>query len=121
MCLSVEFNQGFVRRLVRQPDGLWLYGAFVQILLVASTCPIRGMLIDEAGPIYARGLADRTGFSEDEFSEALEALQHDALQLIEEHLITVGDDGQWEFPGSIDLLLEKRIRRCIGKELGPDD
>ena len=50
------------RRIMREPDGVEIYGAWCLIVQVASKCPERGTLINDHGePITAEDLADKCG------------------------------------------------------------
>jgi hypothetical protein len=62
------------RRLLRTPDGPAIYGAWVAILAVASKCPTRGVLADEAGPLSAADISLKCDFPEELIARALGVL-----------------------------------------------
>jgi hypothetical protein len=49
------------RRLLREKDGVALFGAWVLMVEVASKCPVRGVLADLDGPLDSLDLEDKTG------------------------------------------------------------
>lgn len=59
------------RKIMRQPDGSAIYGAWVLIVQVAAKCPSRGVLCDANGPLDASDLSLKTGCPEEVFIRAL--------------------------------------------------
>src|SRR3990167_2470140 len=66
-------GKGF-RRIIRLPDGIQIYGAWVLIVQVASKCPERGVLCDADGALSAEDLSDKTGCPRSIFDRALKVL-----------------------------------------------
>ncbi|MBE7465610.1 MAG: hypothetical protein HS116_19215 [Planctomycetes bacterium] len=66
-------GKGF-RRVMREPDGVAVYGAWNLMLQVASKCPKRGTLADEDGPLTALDLELKTGCPEAAFARAFTVL-----------------------------------------------
>ncbi len=62
------------RRLLREEDGMALFGAWVVILEVAAKCKTRGVLEDEEGPLTAEDIADATGAPAAAIQRAFEVL-----------------------------------------------
>ncbi len=71
------------RRLLREPDGAALFGAWVVILQVAAKCPTRGVLADGDGPLSAHDIADKTGFPPEVIERALEMLSSKGIGWLE--------------------------------------
>ena len=72
-------GRGF-RRLMKQSDGLAMFGAFVLIVEVASKMPKRGTLVDHDGiPISASDIADKTGADVSTIQKALQVLSHHTI------------------------------------------
>ena len=62
------------RRLIRQPNGMALYGAWCVILCVAAKSVTPGTLRDADGPLTAEDIADKSGAPADLISETLRIL-----------------------------------------------
>lgn len=62
------------RRLMKQPNGVALYGAWILIVAVAAKCPRRGVLAAVDGPLTADDLALKTDAPTEIFAEALRIL-----------------------------------------------
>ena len=62
------------RRLMRRPDGLAIYAAWILIVQVASKCRPRGVLADDTGPLTADDLAIKTDGPAETFATAMEVL-----------------------------------------------
>lgn len=62
------------RRLMREPNGAALYGAWSLVLSVAAKCPKRGTLADADGPLTAEDLELKTGCPATDFDAALSML-----------------------------------------------
>ncbi len=75
-------GKGF-RRLTRLGRKVEIFCAWTLILQVASKCPVRGTLGDENGPLTALDLEDMTGFPEEIFTLAFEALTSEKIGWIE--------------------------------------
>lgn len=60
------------RRVMKRPDGMQLYAAWVLIIAVAAKCPKRGVLATEDGPLTAEDIALKTGGNEDIINSALQ-------------------------------------------------
>lgn len=69
------------RRLMRLPDGMALFAAFILMLEIAAKMPVRGLLADEDGPLDAQDMADATGGDPKVFARALKALTDDELKI----------------------------------------
>lgn len=72
------------RRLVRQPNGLALYGAWHLILQVASKCPVRGTLADKDGPLSAFDIADKCSVGVEIIEDALKVLCSSEIGWVEQ-------------------------------------
>lgn len=96
-----------INRLKKLKNPQAMHGAFVEILQIASQCIYRGVLLDDDGPIGPRDLADKTGFPEKGFKEALEALSAPLVGLIKAYDIEPVD-GKWVLP---DEVLEWAVAR----------
>src|SRR5690349_12763589 len=70
-------GKGF-RRLLRQNNGMAIFGAFILMLEVSAKMPVRGVLADEDGPLDAKDLADATGGDESVFAQAIDVLTDDS-------------------------------------------
>lgn len=81
-----------LRRLMKMPDGLALYGAWVLIVQVASKCPKRGILADDDGPLTAEDIALKCNASEEQIQHALNVLSSQEIGWIECE--------RWEHAGS---------------------
>lgn len=82
-----------LRRLMRLPEGLEIFGAWNLILQVASKCPVRGVLADADGPLTAADIADKTGAPADKIHHALTVCSHDSIGWITTGS-TLPDDSQ---------------------------
>lgn len=60
------------RRIMRRPDGLSLYGAWILIVAVAAKCEPRGVLQSEDGPLTAEDIALKTGADEKAIFKAMQ-------------------------------------------------
>lgn len=60
------------RRIMRRPDGLAMYGAWVLIVAVAAKCEPRGVLQSEDGPLTAEDIALKTGADEKAILKAMQ-------------------------------------------------
>lgn len=75
-------GKGF-RRLMRRPDGLEIFGAWMLILQVASREEQRGVLEDQDGPLGFQEIADKTGAPEATIEKALQVLSSKEIGWIE--------------------------------------
>jgi hypothetical protein len=75
------------RRLMREKNGMEIYGAWMLILQVAAKCPTHGVLADEDGPLTAEDLALKTGGDEKVFLAALELLSSERFAWITSTLV----------------------------------
>lgn len=71
------------RRLVAEPNGAALYGAWVATAAVAAKCPIKGVLATDS-PMDAATLAVRTGLAESVLVELIERVGRDDIGWIEQ-------------------------------------
>jgi len=62
-------GKGF-RRIIKHPRHVEIFAAWVLIVQVASRQKVRGVLMDNDGPLTAEDLADSTGFPVDIFELA---------------------------------------------------
>lgn len=68
------------RRLMKLKDGAAIYGAWCLIVQVASKCPTRGELVDDAGsPLLAEDLSDKTGVKSEIFERAFQVLSDKSI------------------------------------------
>src|SRR5438034_3359579 len=100
-CAPNHFDGKKIRQLSALEDSEQLFGAFHLICAVASKCWYRGVLLDNDGPITARDLANKTGFREEVFVDALPKLSSPELRLLEKHEIVQSPDGSWVLPQSV--------------------
>ncbi|KKL91611.1 hypothetical protein LCGC14_1892940 [marine sediment metagenome] len=66
-------GKGF-RRLAQHPDATQIFCAWVLIVQVASKMKVRGLLVDDDGPLDADDLSVKTGFPVDIFDQAFSVL-----------------------------------------------
>jgi len=59
------------RRLMREDDGISIYGCWIVIVAVAAKCPVRGTLADEDGPLTAEEMSLKTDVPEDVIERSL--------------------------------------------------
>ena len=77
------------RRLMREPDGTALYGAYIQIATLAASCTPRGFLIHPDGqPHDAESIALRVGGDVKIISRCLEVLQRSDINWLSSHPFT---------------------------------
>ena len=69
-------------RLMSEPDGTALFGAWVLILQVAAKCPQRGVLATEDGPLTAQDIAVKTRSDPAVIIRALDVLSSPAIRWI---------------------------------------
>jgi hypothetical protein len=75
-------GKGF-RRIAKRSDAAEVYCAWILMLQVASKSPQRGLLVDGEGELTAADLADKTGFPEPMFANALNVLADKTIGWIE--------------------------------------
>ena len=66
-------GKGF-RRVARHERSVELFTAWILIVQVASKMPVRGLLVDDDGPLDAEDMADKTGFPAEIFHLAFPVL-----------------------------------------------
>ncbi len=75
-------GKGF-RRVSMHHRNSDLFTAWILIVQVASKMKVRGLLVDDDGPLTAEDLADKTGFAEDIFLLAFEELTKPRFRWLE--------------------------------------
>jgi len=78
-------GKGF-RRIAKRQDAAEVYAAWILMLQVASKSPNRGVLADNDGELTEADLADKTGFPEQIFANALKVLSDKSIGWIEDVL-----------------------------------
>lgn len=71
------------RRLMRMPNGLTIYGAWVLIVQIASKCPTRGVLADSDGPLTADDISLKCDAPTELIADALRVLSSPAVGWLE--------------------------------------
>lgn len=94
-------------------DGPHLFGLFTVIAAIASTCPIAFVLMDDDGPIDARELSARSGFSEEAFARAIVSFTEDEPRLLTRYDVKITETGHWSM-WDVDAALARRIRHRFG-------
>lgn len=77
--LPTAHDGGGFKRLMKQPNGTAIYGAWCLILGVAAKCPKRGVLKSSNGPLDAMDLSIKTDAPADLFAEAFRVLSDAAI------------------------------------------
>lgn len=82
------------RRLMRLPDGLAIFGAFIILVELASKSPkaSRGLLTDSDGPLTLPDISDKTGMSQEIIRRSLEVLSSKDIAWIEEKILPESPD-----------------------------
>jgi hypothetical protein len=100
-CAPNHFDGKKIRQLSALENSEQLFGAFHLVCAVASKCWYRGVLLDNDGPITARDLANKTGFRESVFADALPKLSSPEIRLLERYEIVQSPDGSWVLPRNV--------------------
>ncbi len=79
------------RRLMRREGGPAMYGAWILIVQVASTCPKRGVLADSDGPLTAEDIAVKTDAPTELIEVALKVLCSPEIRWMEARECENGD------------------------------
>ncbi len=94
------------RRIMRRPDGLSLYGAWILIVAVAAKCKPRGVLQSEDGPLTAEDIALKTGADEKTISKAIQLFSSKEVAWLTGSVL--GRESSVLGDQSSDLALEER-------------
>jgi hypothetical protein len=100
-CAPNHFDGKKIRQLSVLENSEQLFGAFHLICAVPSKCWYCGVLLDNDGPITARDLANKTGFRESVFADALPKLSSAELRLLDRYEIAQSPDGRWVLPQNV--------------------
>lgn len=76
-------GKGF-RRIMRESNGLEIYGAFNLLVQVAAKCPLRGTLVDEDGSLSPDDISLKTGASPSQIESAIKFLCSREIGWLEE-------------------------------------
>ncbi len=94
------------RRVASLPNATLVFCGWCLIVQVASRMPTRGTLADDDGPLDAADLAAKTGYPEEIFTAAFDALTHSKVRWLELVSPEVSGDeghisgGAGKFPGA---------------------
>jgi hypothetical protein len=101
---DADFRTNNQQKLAAREDGLQAFAILTLLEQIAAKSPIRGLLLDEDGPLHSRDLARKTRFPQHEFDAGIPTLLQEGLLEIKNLKPSACD--QDEFKNSADRIDE---------------
>lgn len=93
--VPVKHDGRGLARIMKEPDGLQIFGAWILILQIAAKMPVRGLLAKSDGALAAADIAVKTGCQAEDVARAVSVLAQPRIAWI--------CIGKWDRTASFDV------------------